>query len=59
MDWTNIQYMEEVIRKQCKFANVRFENIDFDSQSWFQDVAWTTKQQNSFEIWLLFLSSMK
>jgi len=49
MDWTNIEYLEEVIRKQCECAKVKFEDVDFDSQTWFQEVTWTKKQEAELE----------
>jgi len=52
MDWTNIEYLEEVIRKQCECAKVKFEDVDFDSQTWFHDITWTKEQEAEFEVWV-------
>ena len=52
MYWTNIEYLKEVIMKQCECAKVRFEDVDFDSRTWFQDVTWTKEQEAEFEVWV-------
>jgi len=52
MDWTNIQYLKEVLMKQCEFAKVKFEDVDFDSETWFYDTTCTIDQSNEFGEWV-------
>jgi len=52
MDWTGMQYLKEVLEKQCEIAEVDFNKVNFDSETWFQDVTWTKEQETTFEEWV-------
>jgi len=52
-DWTGAEYVKEVLENQCRIAGCRFEDIDFESDTWYQDSTWTTKQESEFKIWVI------
>jgi hypothetical protein len=41
----------------CQVINVDPDNVDFESQNWFQSHTWNNEQQEEFKKWLLDLLS--
>ena len=52
-DWTGAEYIKEVLQNQCRIANLKFEDIDFESDTWYSDSTWTTEQETKFKIWVI------
>jgi len=53
MDWTEIPHLKEVIKMQCLYANVDFEDIDFDKPDWFSIYSWSRSQEDQFKSWVI------
>lgn len=51
--WESVPYLFGIVKKQCEFANVNFDSIDFNEDLWQDKYTWTNEQQNEFKKWLV------
>lgn len=45
------ELQEMLLRKQCEFGNIVFEDINFESDTWFMEHTWTKEQEQKFFEW--------
>lgn len=42
----------KILRKMCSLADVEFDSVDFDEESWYCKHSWSKEQEEEFTIWL-------
>lgn len=52
MDWSKIPYTKMIIQKQCEFAKINFDDVDFN-ENWYHENTWTSEQEKGFKEWIL------
>lgn len=46
-------YIKEVLKKMCKFANIKFSEKMFFEEQWYLKHTWTREQELAFCGWLV------
>lgn len=57
MNFKDFPQLKKVMQKQCEFAGLKFEDVDFTQPEWFSKYTWTVEDEEDFRAW--FLSELK
>ena len=44
--------LKYVLSNMCNVIGIKFEDVNFDKEDWFEDYSWTMQQEADFIIWL-------